>query len=299
MLRRLVATLPDDVDRFCSLVEEGRQTASDFLPRLIAESAAQGVLGTIAPHVSAMGLPPDLAEHVERRTTVQQLWDSHVCESLQDVVSALDRAGIRPCVLKGPVLAARLYQLPEARSSIDIDLLVLPSEVEHAARALADAGYQGDTDAQVSYLRRHSHHLHFQKPGAPMLELHFHAYAGFGVVLPASALIDRAAEYELADHVRVRVPAPEDEFIYLAAHVAGHSFIRLVWLYDLKLLLRRHPSLDWDGIASRARTLGVLTALTCTLQLLERWLEVDLSGLPAPLRRRRMRMRLADRLLTE
>ncbi len=93
------------------------------------------------------------------------------------------------------------------------------------------------------------------------------------------------------------MPSAEDELIYLTAHAAGHSFIRLVWLYDVKLLVRRHAELDWERVADRAAALGVRTPVAYTLRLLSDWLGVALDGLPASLRPRGWRPRLADRLL--
>jgi hypothetical protein len=95
------------------------------------------------------------------------------------------------------------------------------------------------------------------------------------------------------------VPSPEDEFIYLAVHAAGHSFIRLVWLYDLKLLIRKHPALDWDQVFTRSEALGVLSAVAFTVRLLRAWLEVEPDSLPPLFGRRGGRSRIADRLLPE
>jgi hypothetical protein len=131
------------------------------------------------------------------------------------------------------------------------------------------------------------------------IELHFRAYAGFGVELPASVLLDRAEPFRLSDTLSVLAPSPEDEFLYLATHAAGHSFIRLVWLYDLKLLVRRYPTLDWDRIASRAAAFGVATPVAYAARLLQNWLGVPVDGLPGSFRRPSLRSKMADRLLSE
>ena len=38
--------------------------------------------------------------------------------------------------------------------------------------------------------------------------------------------------------------AAEDEFVYLAVHAAAHGFVRLMWLYDLKLLCAKYHDDD-------------------------------------------------------
>ena len=41
--------------------------------------------------------------------------------------------------------------------------------------------------------------------------------------------------------------------MYLALHAAKHLFHRISWLYDLKLLIRSQPSLNWDRVSEIAR----------------------------------------------
>jgi hypothetical protein len=87
------------------------------------------------------------------------------------------------------------------------------------------------------------------------------------------------------------VLAPEDEFLHLAVHAAGHGLERLLWLHDLDLFLEKH-SLDGSVVRERARELGLAPALDFALQALERRL-----GVAVPWSRRGIRPRLADRLL--
>src|SRR5262249_47552888 len=89
----------------------------------------------------------------------------------------------------------------------------------------------------------------------------------------------------------------EDEFVYLALHAAGHSFARLIWLYDLKLLLRRHPDLDWELVVHRAHDARVGTAVGYAAGLLEEWLSVALADVGAALLRRGVRRGAANVLL--
>lgn len=299
VLRALMAAVPDNLSAFRNIALTFGGRPSAFWYALLNDAAAHGVLGILTPHLSELDLPGNVRQELERRTVIEQLWNRQVIGSLEHAVSALDGAGLRACVLKGPMLGERLYPPRTARLSMDVDLLVRPADVDRAARVLRSAGYQGDSDADASYLLRHAHHLHFTRTGMPAVELHFRAYAGFGAVLPASALMDRATEYRLNGNVRVLVPSPEDEFVYLAIHAAGHSFIRLVWLYDLKLLLRKYPMLNWDHVANLSDASGITTAVGYTIGLLETWLGVPVGPLPRVLRRRGLRTRIADRLLTE
>jgi len=225
---------------------------------------------------------------------VQTAWQTHLRASLEDIIGRLAAAQVRVSVLKGATLAERAYTDPEQRPSMDIDLLVAPDDVDRASAALKAAGCVGDSDSTAAYLRAHGHHLHFVQRGQPDIELHFHAYAGFGVVLPASALLERA-HVQRVGRQEVLVPSVEDECLYLSAHAAGHSFIRLLWLYDLKLLTLRF-SPDWFLVFERAHTAELSTAVSYAARLLGEWLGVSIPHSP---RRDHMRARLAHRLLAE
>lgn len=59
-----------------------------------------------------------------------------------EVVTALRAAGVRPILLKGPVFARWLYgDAPEARSYVDVDLLVEQRLLPTAERVLAELGF--------------------------------------------------------------------------------------------------------------------------------------------------------------
>lgn len=297
----LLRAVPGEPAAFSSALEPvARRNDAGVWKGLVACASQHGVLGVIDRPLTAEALPADVREDTERRLVVDQLWQEHMVNGLLEAVGTLAKAGVKTCAMKGPVLAARLYPPAAIRHCLDLDLLVQPDDFDRAVAAFSASGYRTlATGTSAAYMRLHSHHLGFSRPSAAPVELHFRTYAGFGVVLPAGVLFDRAEPFQLTDTLTVLAPSPEDEFIYLATHAAGHSFIRLVWLYDLKLLVRRYPSLDWDRIAHRAHALGVATPVAYTTRLLGDWLGVSTGTLSAHLRRRAVRTRIADWLLPE
>jgi hypothetical protein len=258
------------------------------------------VLGVIDSEVTGTTrFAPHGRDTSGRRRAIEEIWHAHLVRSLEAAVGILDDARIQSCALKGPVLAARVYPFPAARHCLDIDLLVRSADVPKALDAFASAGYAGDEGVSAAYLLHYGHHFNLSRAGGVPIELHFRTYAGFGVTLPADVMIDNAEPFQLNEHQSILVLSPEDEFVYLAAHAAGHSFIRLVWLYDLKLLLRRYPAIRWERVANRAEAFGVATVVAYTIRLLESWMGVVIDNVPGRLRRRGIRGRIADRLLSE
>lgn len=290
--------LPDDARAFSTAMERFADGSdAEAWRQLFAYAGYHGVFGVLhAAAASCPHIPVEVREDGDRRHAVEALWHAHISSEFEAVVRLLSNAGIAPLALKGPALANRLYPSPAMRHCMDIDLLVEPEEFERAAAQLTAAGYESEIGVSASYLRQHGHHLTFTKPGCAPVELHFQSYAGFGVVVPARALLARAESVPLGNAVSVKVPAPEDEFLYLAIHAVGHSFVRLVWLYDLKLLLRRYPSFAWDELHRRASDLHVANAVDYSVRVLERWMTARIQGAR---RGGGLRIQLADRLLAE
>jgi len=267
--------------------------------RLLADQASRhgvlGILRSLLPPRSDLAGTPLAPTGLE--AAADALWYEHLMRGMAEVVRLLGRAGIPTCALKGPALAERLYTQPAARLSTDIDLLVHPDDFERAGAALQAAGYATEHGYAADYLRSHSHHLPFVHQNRAPLELHFRAYAGFGTIIPAAPILSRAVPYALRGEDGVLVPCPEDEFLLLAVHAAGHSFVRLIWLYDLKLLLLKHPELDFDRVGAHARSLGVSTVVGYTLHVLRSWMQVRTDAALRVLGPRPARARLADILL--
>lgn len=293
-LDRLLAAWPEDaasVRRLCGAVRDW--------PALLDEAARHGVDGIIRHACAASGvaLPPEVEPLVERRRAAEALWQSAVADATDAVLGALDAAGVRAVALKGPVLAERLYPDPSVRLSTDVDVLVVPADLERACDALAALGYTPEAGPADRYHRRHHHHIHLAGTRPPVVELHFRAYAGFGVIMPAEAWVEQAAEYRTRRGLRTWVLAPPDELLYLAVHAAGHCFERLLWLYDLKLFLRRQAAVDWPDTARAARRLGVASALALTCDLLRERLAVAVPEADGLTLRDGARTRLIRRLV--
>jgi hypothetical protein len=194
------------------------------------------------------------------------------------VIDALAKRSITPVALKGSVLASRLFpENPNVRTSSDVDVLVAPGALDDAAAAMAGLGLRRFHDtASTDQLEDH-HHLSFMNQ-SELVEVHFRLTNTFGRGLfDAAAVLARTMplRFEGRD---VLVLSPEDEFLYLATHAANHAFMRASWLVDLQQYLLRFPALDFHVMAARASDAGFTTAVTVTLGLLVRLLDVELPA---------------------
>lgn len=211
-----------------------------------------------------MTLPPALARHLHLRDAAREIDHAAHVAMLRRIDAELAARDLRAVVLKGALLAERLYPRPAARFTTDIDLLVAPDALDRALRALRGVGYEAYDGPEEEHFRRAGHHLHLYQDGAPPLELHFHAYRGFGEILAAPPLLARSESVD--GFTAIRALAPDDELLYLAVHAAAHRFSRLGWLYDLELLLRHHGPGLVDAARARARVHRLAAPLAFALE---------------------------------
>lgn len=149
------------------------------------------------------------------------------------VFDGLLAAGVQPLALKGTVLAHRLYpHNPLGRPSSDVDVLVLPEQLDRVATALEPLQLRRWVDPSLGDVFDDHHHLSFSGPRG-LVEVHFRLISSFGRGLFDDAAIRARAQATSFEGRRVQVLAPEDEFLYLATHAANHAFLRIAWLVDL------------------------------------------------------------------
>jgi hypothetical protein len=282
MRKQTVAT-PSPLERLLTLVPGDPSVLAqaslgiDDWNAVATEARSHGLFGLMVHACLEAGcrVPDAIQRDFVRHQTIASVWHSHLLASLDELAGVFRVARIPVVALKGPLLAERLYPQGALRPSVDLDLLVSEHDLDTALGALTADGWVADAGPTATYARRHHHHLQMRRAGQPPLELHFRARAGFGTVLPSAPLIERSIEANPSSTHGLRTLAPVDEFVYLAVHAAAHGFIRLMWLYDLKLLLRRHATdIDWNLVVDRARGVGMVAALAFACGLLRERLSV-------------------------
>jgi hypothetical protein len=273
---------------------EGLPVAAALDPSgLVAEAGRHGLSG-LALHAlerSGARLPePDL-EQLRRDALGFRASSVKVKRLLGRSLDALAAAGVVPVVLKGVPLAERLYGDAGHRASTDVDLWVAPADAARAQHALEGLGLRA--------ARAHEpHHVELYSPEG-LVELHRYPIAPFGELVQGTALLDRAVEAETGGR-RYRRLAPDDELLYLAVHATNHLLQRLAWVYDLKLLARAEPSLDWPRLLRTAAETGTAGLAFYALDAAARLMEAPIPAqVLAALRPSRWRAAAAERLFSE
>ena len=230
---------------------------------------------------------------VSRRKSVREQYYSSLARNtfflseLARVIPAFHHRGIEPLFLKGiAFLVSGLYEHPGVRPLTDIDLLVRESDIPSALEILASLGYRYEPFSHFppgflpppQYLHRLSDPGTESLPAYIDLHSRLSAHGRFG---PA-AYDDLWTRSETCsfEHLRCRIPAPEDTLLVSAMHLATHRFrYQLIWLLDIYELIRQ-KTLDWPILISRAREWKCRYPLLFSLHITSDQFPLDLPEFP-------------------
>ena len=205
--------------------------------------------------------PPSSTRHAAVRTLA-------VDAQTAEVMSALAAHGVEALLLKGLVVARRLYGADEPRFYGDTDLFVAPDALGAARRTLGDLGYEpwiGDRSAELI-----GHHgTHWRRPGS-LLEVDLH-HRLTGVRADPQALWDALREHSTSMQVHgtpVRVPADAALALHLALHAAQHGVAREQPWHDLRRGIEQIDVAAWRAAAALAARVDAVDAFGVGLRLL-------------------------------
>jgi hypothetical protein len=184
-----------------------------------------------------------------------------------EVIGALDDAGIRSVLLKGPAIAEWLYRGRAVRAYADTDLLLSPGEWQRAGELLLGLGFKDGLEA-LGHPRMESFTSYPFKRALEDVDLHTTLW---GIDAPP----ERVWEVLTRDTARMRIGGREVEVLgeperamHIALHVAQHGPAPRKPVTDLKLALEQVPFEVWQKAAAVAQELqatdAFATALTYT-----------------------------------
>ena len=195
-----------------------------------------------------------------------------VTAALATTAEALDGAGVRWLVFKGPVLSECVYRVPEMRLYRDLDLLVARADFGTSLRALEGAGATL-LDHNWPLIRRDGYgELNLVERFGTPLDLHWQLLFSRELrdrfPIPVDDVIDRSEEVTVRGRA-VRTLDPTDSLLHLAFHAALNGGDRLIWLKDLEQSIA-HRSPDWDTFVERAHRWRVQVLVALMLERAQR-----------------------------
>lgn len=183
----------------------------------------------------------------------------------QRVFEAITAAKIPLMVLKGADIALTCYPQPDLRYFDDVDLMVHPEDLRVTTTILEQLGYTYHQEYRFEAISQQRSGFVYARQvanGYVVFEVHTAPHANeLGVKFDVAGLWLRARPVTLHG-VQIQAMGLEDLLLFLCWHYRSHFFDRLIWLYDVAMLLLAHGSeLDWIRLYRLARRQGMLATI--------------------------------------
>ena len=285
-----------EVIRFCARSYIDEQTREHLLtvlngqldwPYLVRAADMHGVVPLLYRGLREMdsaSVPNEVLNFLQQRCVRSAAYSTLLTETLLDLLRLLAEHNIAAVPIKGPILAATVYEYPALRAFGDLDIMVRRKDVARTVELLTSTGYRpcsktGRSEVLAkllgSRLRKDAGFV--RSDGMVFVELHwdFLPEARSFPLRPEYAW--RSCEEVMLAGAKVQTFATEHVLMFLCAHGAKHGWMYLKWICDVAELVRAQQNLDWDRAFSEARRLRSERLLRLGLQL-----AVDLLGAPLP-----------------
>lgn len=224
----------------------------------LGKAADHGVQALAHGMAKTLPWPEQVLRGLETQAIGWAVWESRHRAHLDRALEALQQVGIEPIIFKGTALAYAWYAEPHLRTRADTDLLIPASRRRDAARALLAIGMDQKGSVEPEYV---SYEASFQRAEAGALhslDVHWRIhYSQMQAKLLSYEWLHARSEPGVRFAGRVRVPRRAVACLVTCLHRANDlrypmwnearaSFgaDRLIWLYDIHLLLNGMPDED-------------------------------------------------------
>lgn len=195
--------------------------------------------------------PADAAESI-RRAYLQNAWLNDLrLEELRNILDHLQAAGIPVVLLKGAALIHTLYEKSALRPMSDMDLLVLPEDMQKAQQVLLLCGYAYVIASSIP--KEFESEVAFQKSGPCTWLVEIHS----SLLIAPHRLSDTQSAWFWNSKVKedkngreVWVFDLEAQLLHLSAHLwLHHGGGDLLGMNDIYQLIRQNQGrIDWDKV---------------------------------------------------
>jgi len=190
-----------------------------------------------------------------------------VVQSQEDrrVLEALATAGIPALLLKGAALAHSHYPASQLRPRDDTDLLIRGSDRARLAQVMQGLGYAATSVIEGDYVMHQCGYHRDDAGGGYLYDVHWRLSnpVVFSERFEFDELYRRARPLPALGDA-ARCPCPVDALLYACLHRIAHHHEgeRLVWLYDIHLLVQALEPAEVDEVIELARhkQLAAITA---------------------------------------
>ncbi len=241
----------------------------DAFIRRFEETAARHGVRTLLGHILAghpgNGSTPDaLVESLTRSLRLEAMLELCRKAEIMHIVDLLAGKGVQSVLLKGTPLAYLYYDQPFLRSRGDTDLFIRAADREAVDALFRRCGYQRPNAVSGEWVSRQTTYFRFDRMRVPhTFDVHW--------AINNSPIFSPVLTFDDCDEAAITVPAlggnartlrPDHALTLACMHRAGHmrapywvdgvAFTegnRLIWLYDIHLLLEEMSRNELDAFA--------------------------------------------------
>jgi hypothetical protein len=241
---------PDRLNQLCRLIPFGTD-----VDNLIEMAEREGLAGLLYKNLlkseTLATLDPRLQERLRSLYYRTVLVNTRRIHDLKEVLCQLNKRKIRVVLLKGIALLHQIYDDIGLRPMTDIDLWVLKKDYIAIISVLMDLSYQRDSIYPNTF-----------KKGATILDIltdilwddRIEAWKSSFAKSQDQIYHDaRIIDFQGYEALCL---SPFDQVICLGLHALKHNVDRLIWLVDVRNLVRDWDESQWEGLMVRAEELG-------------------------------------------
>lgn len=205
--------------------------------------------------------------------SIAAAWDDHR-DILKGILMKCNESGIEVILLKGGQLGHTDYPHFSLRPIEDIDILVRKSDRSETIKLMLERGlnlYGTNQTCDKFFMSRSSRDRKERVRKPVFFEVHSNLQTPIRLNRAFNIDMDelwKGVQEKDIDGFPFLQLSPLDNLLYLGAHFGHHDFSRLIWGYDIALLIRRHGGeIDWEKLDDICRSMSIRGSLYYSLRL--------------------------------
>ena len=264
-------------------LEGGDASATSLLEGLNFHGLTPVFWYWIRQHKFCQNWPSSLLTSIQHVAMQESASDMLVQSELKNVLKFLDDNDIHPVLIKGTPLSYTLYPEPGLRPRCDTDFLIAKEDVDKTAELMRQLDYESLYDAKVELFSSQMTFVRRNKLGAD------HAYDIHWRINNLNRLFSDDLNYSRLVSADIKIPqltthaitlGNVDSLLLACLHRAGHfshSGDRLIWLYDIHLLMHALHEHEFELFYQKAKKMEIVTICSDAILTAQGWFNTSLT----------------------
>ncbi len=227
--------------------------------------------------------PESLLSEIKNIAMQEVASDMLAQSELKNILKSLDNIGIHPVLIKGTPLSFTLYPAPGLRPRCDTDFLISKNDFDATSKLMIQLGYHALYDADVVFLSSQKTFIKEDKSKVS------HAYDVHWRISNASRLFTEALNYSdlYKDALEIAMLGDNaktlhytDALLLACFHRAvhfSHEGDRLIWLYDIHLLMNALDEHEFDLFYQKAKKIEIVTICADAILTAQDWFSTSIT----------------------